>query len=119
MILLDVQPVPQQQFDSDYFQFLALLATSITTLVGTGLTIWAGIINRKQEKAVQNVESIAQERERLEKAAHIYRNALTLIRGNLSTISYYQGDDSKEIKILRTIDETIHQALLKGDQFID
>lgn len=108
-----------RSYDGDYFQFLALTVTSVTTLLGTALTVWAGILSKRQEKSIKNAESLIQERDRLRKIADIYQNALTLIRGNLGTITHYQEDDSRESRVMRSIDETIVLALQKGDQLMD
>ncbi|NJO70762.1 MAG: hypothetical protein HC825_01670 [Oscillatoriales cyanobacterium RM1_1_9] len=82
------------QFDSDYFQFLAILVTSVTTVLGSIVTVAAGVISQRQGKKINEAKSIVSERNEAIRARDIYRNALIMIRGQLSTISYYQEDES-------------------------
>lgn len=108
-----------QSFQSDQWQAVGLVLTALTTLAGTALTIWGGIITKKHEVKIKQAELSNHRQTTDRRVIELYENALLIAAANLNAITFFGSGDPKQIELLSKTAEEINQAIEKGEQILN
>ncbi|MGL5082331.1 MAG: hypothetical protein ACRC8A_12670 [Microcoleaceae cyanobacterium] len=106
-------------FQSDQWQAVGLALTALTTLLGSGLTIWGGIITRQHEIKIRETKISIQKMASLEKALEIYQDTLISAETSLSAFTFLGNANPRELELISRMQANIAQALEKGERILE
>ncbi|MGL5080289.1 MAG: hypothetical protein ACRC8A_02265 [Microcoleaceae cyanobacterium] len=102
---------------NETLQIIGLALSALTTLAGTFLTVWAGLISKNHEIKIKGAEARINQLTAYKRALEVYENALIATSSSLTAINSF-GASVNQTEVLNKMEVTINKALEKGEEVL-